>query len=105
MCDRCLTNTVDMSEGIETEIKITYCKQCNRYGSICMLLHRILTSSKHWVLLERESVEELGLMLKMIKGLDKVLLIHSKMTIRMSWSMLTSFGQNLIVEELSSSWS
>lgn len=41
-------------------------------GVYRLLACSILTSSKHWVLLERESVEELGLMLKMIKGLDKV---------------------------------
>lgn len=33
---------------------------------------RILTPSKHWVFVERESVEELGILLKMIKGLNKV---------------------------------
>lgn len=33
---------------------------------------RILTGSRQWVFVERESVEELGIMLKMIHGLKKV---------------------------------
>ena len=40
---------------------------------IIILFYRTLTLSKHWVSVERESVEELGLMLKMIKGLKKAL--------------------------------
>ena len=45
----------------------------SNFTFIIILFYRTLTLSKHWVSVERESVEELGLMLKMIKGLKKAL--------------------------------
>lgn len=31
MCNDCIINNTNIAEGIEPEISITYCKQCNRY--------------------------------------------------------------------------
>jgi len=72
MCNNCIINNTNMAEGIETQIHVTYCKECNRYVHSRLSHSRILTPSKHWVFVERESVEELGILLKMIKGLNKV---------------------------------
>lgn len=73
MCNKCLLLNVDVSEGIELQGQITRCKECGKYVLYSPTqTYRTLTQSKRWVFVERESIEELGVMLKMIKGLKRV---------------------------------
>jgi nonsense-mediated mRNA decay protein 3 len=65
MCVNCVRNQVDITEGIQKQVTITYCKNCGRY----------LQPPKHWLRAELESKELLAFCIKRIKGLSKVKLI------------------------------
>ncbi|KAK8794756.1 hypothetical protein WA158_001737 [Blastocystis sp. Blastoise] len=67
MCINCIKNTIDLAEGIDTELEVSFCKNCGRW----------LTASKQWASCERESGDLLGLMLKLNKGLKKIKVVDA----------------------------
>lgn len=62
MCIACIRSQVDITEGIQKQVTVLWCKQCERY----------LQPPKHWVRAALESKELLTFCLKRIKGLSKV---------------------------------
>ena len=64
MCVNCLRSQVDITAGLQKQVSILWCKECNRY----------LQPPKHWVRAELESKELLTFCIKRLKGLQKVLL-------------------------------
>lgn len=67
MCMGCLRSKVDISEGIPKQIVVSFCRGCDRY----------LQPPTQWLYCELESKELLALLLKRIKGLNKVRLIDA----------------------------
>ena len=61
MCVNCIRSQVDISEGIQKQVTVLWCKDCGRY----------LQPPKHWVRAEHESKELLTFCIKKIKGLSK----------------------------------
>ncbi len=62
MCVNCIRSQVDITEGIQKQVTLLWCKECERY----------LQPPKHWVRAALESKELLTLCLKRLKGLQKV---------------------------------
>ncbi|KAJ9534620.1 hypothetical protein QJQ45_002905 [Haematococcus lacustris] len=62
MCVNCIRSQVDITEGIQKQVTILWCKDCGRY----------LQPPKHWLRAELESKELLTFCVKKIKGLSKV---------------------------------
>ena len=58
---------VDITEGIQKQCSILWCKECNRY----------LSPPKHWVVAELESKELLTYCIKRVRGLQKVRLVDA----------------------------
>lgn len=74
MCVNCIRSQVDITEGIQKQVTVLWCKDCNRY----------LQPPKHWMKAELESKELLTFCIKKIRGLTKVCLyvpdpMHSSM--------------------------
>lgn len=67
MCENCIRLNVDISDGIQREGSVHFCKQCERY----------LQPPAHWVSASLESKELLALCLKKLRGLSKVRLIDA----------------------------
>lgn len=67
MCENCIRLNVDISDGIQREGSIHFCKGCDRY----------LQPPAHWVSASLESKELLALCLKKLRGLQKVRLIDA----------------------------
>ncbi|KAG2489285.1 hypothetical protein HYH03_012305 [Edaphochlamys debaryana] len=67
MCVNCIRSQVDITEGIQKQVTILWCKECGRY----------LQPPKHWVAAELESKELLTFCIKKIKGLAKVKLVDA----------------------------
>ncbi|KAG2439772.1 hypothetical protein HYH02_010649 [Chlamydomonas schloesseri] len=67
MCVNCIRSQVDITEGIQKQCTILWCKECGRY----------LQPPKHWVTAELESKELLTFCIKKIKGLNKVKLVDA----------------------------
>lgn len=67
MCENCIRLNVDISEGIQREGSIHFCKECERF----------LQPPQHWVRASLESKELLALCLKKLRGLSKVRLIDA----------------------------
>ncbi|KAI5807148.1 NMD3 family-domain-containing protein [Geopyxis carbonaria] len=67
MCENCIRLNVDISEGIQRESSIHFCKGCERY----------LQPPQHWVSASLESKELLALCLKKLRGLTKVRLVDA----------------------------
>ena len=61
MCVNCLRSQVDITAGLQKQVNILWCKECNRY----------LQPPKHWVRAELESKELLTFCIKRLKGLQK----------------------------------
>jgi len=66
MCLNCLKQQVDITEGIQKEVIIHYCKQCGRY------------LRPPWLFCELESKELLSLCLKKIRGLNKTKIVDAR---------------------------
>lgn len=66
MCVNCLRSQVDITAGLQKQVSILWCKECNRY----------LQPPKHWVRAELESKELLTFCIKRLKGLQKVPLLN-----------------------------
>ncbi len=62
MCVNCLRTQVDITEGMQKQATVLWCKDCGRY----------LQPPKHWLHAEPESKELLTFCLKKLKGLQKV---------------------------------
>ena len=62
MCVNCIRSQIDITEGIQKQVTVLWCKECGRY----------LQPPKHWVRAEAESKELLTFCIKKIKGLSKV---------------------------------
>ena len=62
MCVNCIRSQVDITEGIQKQVTVLWCKDCGRY----------LQPPKHWVRAEPESKELLTFCIKKVKGLSKV---------------------------------
>eukprot|EP00878_Enallax_costatus_P018264 GHUV01019220.1.p1 GENE.GHUV01019220.1~~GHUV01019220.1.p1 ORF type:complete len:147 (+),score=9.99 GHUV01019220.1:334-774(+) len=60
MCVNCIRSQVDITEGIQKQVTILWCKDCGRY----------LQPPKHWVRAEPESKELLTFCTKRIRGLQ-----------------------------------
>uniref|UniRef100_A0A7S3EE79 60S ribosomal export protein NMD3 n=2 Tax=Rhodosorus marinus TaxID=101924 RepID=A0A7S3EE79_9RHOD len=67
MCLNCIRGRVDITEGIPKKSTVYYCRQCARY----------LQPPKFWLVAELESKELLGLLIKRLRGLNKVKLIDA----------------------------
>ncbi len=67
MCINCIRNQVDITEGIQKQVTILWCKMCGRY----------LQPPKHWLQAEQESKELLTFCIKRIRGLQKVKLVDA----------------------------
>ena len=62
MCVNCIRSQVDITAGLQKQVTVLWCKECNRY----------LNPPKNWVRAELESKELLTFCVKRIKGLQKV---------------------------------
>jgi nonsense-mediated mRNA decay protein 3 len=67
MCVNCIRNQVDITEGIQKQVTVLWCKMCGRY----------LQPPKHWLQAEQESKELLTFCIKRIRGLQKVKLVDA----------------------------
>lgn len=67
MCVSCLRRDVDITEGIPKQGTLYFCRGCERY----------LQPPAHWVHATLESRELLALLLKKIKGLNRVRLVDA----------------------------
>ena len=63
MCVNCIRSQVDITEGLQKQVTLLWCKDCERY----------LQPPKHWVRAGLESKELLVFCIKRLKGLQKVL--------------------------------
>lgn len=71
MCVNCIRSQVDLTEGIQKQVNILWCKMCGRY----------LQPPKHWLMAQPESKELLTYCIKRIKGMQKVLVFFSFFTL------------------------
>ncbi|KAI3846011.1 hypothetical protein MKX03_009539 [Papaver bracteatum] len=68
MCVKCLRSEVDITEGLQKNVIIMYCPECNSY----------LQPPRTWIKCELESKELLTFCVKRLKNLNKVRLIHAE---------------------------
>lgn len=67
MCVNCIRTQVDITEGIQKQVTVMWCKMCERY----------LQPPKHWLQAQPESKELLTFCIKRIKGLQRVKLVDA----------------------------
>eukprot|EP00200_Dunaliella_tertiolecta_P001812 CAMPEP_0202349826 /NCGR_PEP_ID=MMETSP1126-20121109/7151_1 /ASSEMBLY_ACC=CAM_ASM_000457 /TAXON_ID=3047 /ORGANISM="Dunaliella tertiolecta, Strain CCMP1320" /LENGTH=526 /DNA_ID=CAMNT_0048941691 /DNA_START=210 /DNA_END=1790 /DNA_ORIENTATION=+ len=67
MCVNCIRSQVDITEGVQKQVTVLWCKDCGRY----------LQPPKHWMKAELESKELLTFCIKKIRGLQKVKLVDA----------------------------
>lgn len=67
MCASCIRTNIDITEGLQKQISVLFCKECGRY----------LQPPRAWIKAELESKELLTFCLKRIKNLTKVKLIDA----------------------------
>uniref|UniRef100_A0A7S0ZHW2 60S ribosomal export protein NMD3 n=1 Tax=Timspurckia oligopyrenoides TaxID=708627 RepID=A0A7S0ZHW2_9RHOD len=67
MCVNCLRSQVDITEGIPKQSSVYFCKMCERYH----------VPPKNWVYVQLESKELLALLIKRLRGLNKVKLVDA----------------------------
>eukprot|EP00192_Tetraselmis_astigmatica_P024375 CAMPEP_0117664538 /NCGR_PEP_ID=MMETSP0804-20121206/9282_1 /TAXON_ID=1074897 /ORGANISM="Tetraselmis astigmatica, Strain CCMP880" /LENGTH=504 /DNA_ID=CAMNT_0005471795 /DNA_START=246 /DNA_END=1760 /DNA_ORIENTATION=+ len=67
MCINCIKSQVDITDGIQKQLNISWCKECTRY----------LQPPKHWLRAELESKELLTFCIKRLKGLEQVKLVDA----------------------------
>eukprot|EP00897_Mesotaenium_endlicherianum_P005218 jgi/Mesen1/4724/ME000241S03763 len=67
MCVACIRTQVDITEGLQKQITILYCRECGRY----------LQPPKSWMKAQLESKELLTYCLKRVKNLSKVKLVDA----------------------------
>jgi len=67
MCVNCLRSQVDITEGIPKQSAVYFCRQCERYH----------VPPRNWVYAQLESKELLALLIKKLRGLNKVKLVDA----------------------------
>lgn len=67
MCLNCLRTQVDITDGIQKQVSISFCPSCERY----------LQPPRYWIKCDLESRELLTYCLKRIRGLNKARLIDA----------------------------
>jgi len=67
MCVNCIRGQVDITDGIPKQLMQQFCRSCNRY----------LNPPNQWLIADLESKELLSLLIKRIKGLNKVKLVDA----------------------------
>ena len=67
MCVSCIRSQVDITDGIQKQLTILFCRDCGRY----------LQPPRHWVRADPESRELLTFCSKRVKGLSKVKLVDA----------------------------
>uniref|UniRef100_A0A7S1TKE8 60S ribosomal export protein NMD3 n=1 Tax=Erythrolobus australicus TaxID=1077150 RepID=A0A7S1TKE8_9RHOD len=67
MCVNCLRSQVDITEGIPKQSVVYFCRQCERYH----------VPPRNWVYATLESKELLALLIKKLRGLNKVKLVDA----------------------------
>ncbi|KAF3314803.1 hypothetical protein TWF173_004332 [Orbilia oligospora] len=67
MCYDCIKTTVDISEGVQREATLHFCRGCDRF----------LQPPQHWITAAPESRELLALCLRKLRGLNKVRIIDA----------------------------
>lgn len=67
MCVNCIRTQVDITEGIQKQVTVLWCKSCGRY----------LQPPKHWLKADLESKELLTYCIKRVRGLSKVKLVDA----------------------------
>ncbi|TVY17552.1 60S ribosomal export protein NMD3 [Lachnellula arida] len=67
LCYDCVKTTVDVSQGIQREATLHFCRDCDRW----------LLPPSSWIVAARESRELLALCLKKLRGLHKVRIIDA----------------------------
>eukprot|EP00123_Amoebidium_parasiticum_P004017 comp15309_c0_seq1/m.12152 comp15309_c0_seq1/g.12152 ORF comp15309_c0_seq1/g.12152 comp15309_c0_seq1/m.12152 type:complete len:515 (-) comp15309_c0_seq1:173-1717(-) len=67
MCINCIRSSVDVTEGIQKQVALYFCRGCDRY----------LQPPAIWVTAALESRELLAICLKRLKGLNKVRLVDA----------------------------
>jgi nonsense-mediated mRNA decay protein 3 len=66
LCETCLKSQVDITEGIDRNPSVPFCRGCERFNR-----------SPQWVTCDLESPELMSVCLRVIKGLDKVKLVDA----------------------------
>ena len=61
MCVNCIRSQVDITEGVQKQVSLLWCKECGRY----------LQPPRHWLRADPESKELLTYCIKRIRGLQK----------------------------------
>ncbi|KAM0274343.1 hypothetical protein ACHAQH_007938 [Verticillium albo-atrum] len=67
ICQACLRLTCDISNGVQREATLTFCRDCDRW----------LLPPQSWIVAQPESRELLALCLKKLRGLNKVRVIDA----------------------------
>jgi len=67
MCINCIKTQVDITEGIQKQVTVLWCKECERYHQ----------PPRAWIKAELESKELLQYCIKRVKGLSKVKLVDA----------------------------
>ena len=67
MCMNCVRSQVDISEGIPKQLSVSWCRNCERY----------LQPPNAWITAQPESRELMALLLRKLKGLNRVRLIDA----------------------------
>ncbi|KMZ76373.1 Nonsense-mediated mRNA decay NMD3 family protein [Zostera marina] len=68
MCIRCLRSQVDITEGLQKNLTILHCPECNTY----------LQPPSTWIKAELESKELLAFCIKRLKNMNTVKLVHAE---------------------------
>ena len=91
MCVNCLRSQVDITAGLQKQVSILWCKECNRY----------LQPPKHWVRAELESKELLTFCIKRLKGLQKVLLLDPRLALVSSCATAPGLASIQLLRQMS----
>ncbi|KAB1218191.1 60S ribosomal export protein NMD3 [Morella rubra] len=68
MCVKCLRSEVDITEGLQKQVTIMHCPECNTY----------LQPPRTWIKAQLESKELLTFCVKRLKNLNEVRLVHAE---------------------------
>ncbi|XP_047943719.1 60S ribosomal export protein NMD3-like [Salvia hispanica] len=68
MCTRCLQSEIDITEGLQKQVTIIHCPECNKY----------LQPPKTWTRAELESKKLLSFCIRRLKNLNKVRLVNAE---------------------------
>jgi len=97
LCYDCIKMTVDISQGIQREANIQFCKDCDRW----------FLPPNSWVVAAPESREMLAMCLKRLKGLNKVRVVDASFIwtepnsrrVRVKLTVQDSVGDGVILQQ------